>query len=179
MSTIPKLNTIEAVAKVLHSGIGYEGYPELMNHIQLAESELESFSSWNNEKYTRNALFSSPYAELLLLCWEPGQESPIHTYKHNQGWIKILQGELFMQDVKLDEASLEITAGVFHTAKAGSLVHYDESTGYHQFVNKSDERCISLHLYVERVNTWKIFDKQSGSIGTYEPKCNKYFMKED
>ena len=45
MSTIPKLNTIEAVAKVLHSGIGYEGYPELMNHIQLAESELESFSS--------------------------------------------------------------------------------------------------------------------------------------
>lgn len=179
MSTLPELKTIESVAKILHSGSGYDGYPELMKNIELAESELDSFCSWSKENYTRNALFSSPYAELILICWESGQHSPIHTYEGNQGWIKILKGELFMQDFRVDEDSLTITDGIIHTAKTGDMVHYDDSMGYHQFINKSDKRCISLHLYVERVNTWKTFDKSSRKIGTYKPGCDKYFLKED
>jgi hypothetical protein len=45
--------------------------------------------------YTRN-LIATDYTSytLMLLCWNPGRESPIHNHPCNGCWLKVLQGSI-------------------------------------------------------------------------------------
>ena len=46
----------------------------------LNEAEFEKYATWNQESYTRNCIARTDTYELILLCWEKKQETPIHEH---------------------------------------------------------------------------------------------------
>eukprot|EP00536_Pseudo-nitzschia_multiseries_P013516 jgi/Psemu1/211857/e_gw1.580.5.1 len=64
--------------------------------------DLPPFSAWKpyarsdaSKPYTRNLVATdhSTYA-LLVLCWNPGQRSPVHDHPCDGCWLSVLDGEL-------------------------------------------------------------------------------------
>src|SRR5215510_7772048 len=46
-------------------------------------SELEQYIHFTNERYARNLVYKCPEFECLVLCWRPGQRSPIHDHANS------------------------------------------------------------------------------------------------
>ena len=109
--------------------------------------------------YTRN-LIASDYETytLLLLCWNPGQESPIHDHPCDGCWLKVLQGNV--RECRYDSTTLQCYSDErFHKGEIGYI--YD-SMGYHKVGNPSPSTpAITLHVYAppfQRCRIWRIQD---------------------
>ena len=68
-------------------------FTSILHSTKLLKSEFEENSSWSQECYTRNCITENERFELLLLCWEEGQYTPIHDHGGEECWVKIIAGE--------------------------------------------------------------------------------------
>lgn len=51
---------------------------------------------WSNKTYTRTLLDSgNDHYNLMLLCWGPGQKSPIHNHPNSHCFMKTLKGDVY------------------------------------------------------------------------------------
>lgn len=133
----------------------------IMINIDIPESEFEPYYSWNAEKYTRNVLARTPNCELMLICWENGQESTIHDYDKIEAWVHPISGKLKEERFRLaSDKKLE---------KIGSSIlrkddyHYLDKPIIHKFTNVNEGRSVSLHLYAEPVDKWTIYELDGSS----------------
>ncbi len=84
-------------------------------------------------------LYRSPESEILLVCWEPGQESSTHDHGSSESIVHVLQGSLIANP-------------------GGRLIREREMVitprgAIHQLVNSSSSRAVSLHVYSPRLHT--------------------------
>ena len=125
--------------------------------------------------YTRNLITTDHETfTLLLLCWNPGRESPIHDHPCDGCWVKVLQGQV--QECRYDDydpeenitpssasASNEFPMKTLQCIsdeiyKGGELSYITDSMGYHKVGNPSGTiPAVSMHLYsppFQNCRTW-------------------------
>jgi len=61
---------------------------------QYNETDWQKYEIYNDEKYNKNIVCSSDYADLYIICWKKNQESKIHDHSDNGCSMKILKGKL-------------------------------------------------------------------------------------
>ena len=59
---------------------------------ELNLGDLAPYARFGLFRYRRNPLFTTPALQAMLLCWRPGQESPIHDHRGSACAVKILSG---------------------------------------------------------------------------------------
>jgi len=96
-----------------------------------------------NKQYTRN-LISTDHETytLLLLCWNPGQESPIHDHPCDGCWLKVLVGGI--QEIRYD-TKLNPVSQI--DCRAGEISYITNNLGYHKVGNPTRTPAVTLHLY--------------------------------
>jgi cysteine dioxygenase len=135
-------------------------YTDIFASIELPPSVFEDCRSWSNDSYTRNCIVENEKFELILLCWEKGQITPIHDHGGEECWVKIIEGELKETIYKVDEAG-ELKAGKSTISKAGDISYMIDFMGCHRLENLSDSRSMSLHLYAKPIRNCNTFDESS------------------
>lgn len=142
------------------------GYFEVLQRMDIAESEFEKYLTWNDDKYTRNCLARTDDFELMLVCWEEEQQSRIHDYGDAMAWVHPVSGCLKEERYLLSNNGTGLIKISSLTLKAGefSFVH---KTGIHQYMNNYESRAVSLHLYVKPITTRKIYDCSEGFCKTW------------
>lgn len=130
-------------------------------NVEEQQGDLSKFAHFDPSKnYTRNLISTDgKLYTLLLLCWNPGKESPIHDHPCDGCWMKTCQGSVRERRYKKkkktgdkdsddddDDGMLEC---VFDTVYNDSeLAYIRDSMGYHKVGNPSlTKRSITLHLY--------------------------------
>jgi cysteine dioxygenase len=149
------------------------GYVEILKAINLPKSEWEVYSSWKENRYTRNCISSCDDYELLLLCWQKEHESPIHNYDFQEGWIKVLSGELIIESYAVDRDERCATKKDKLVLKEGETTYLNDSMGFHKVSNASDGNTVSLHLNIGPVKKWEVFRSCRQSLETVEPILDK------
>mmetsp|Transcript_9581 Transcript_9581/g.14027 ORF Transcript_9581/g.14027 Transcript_9581/m.14027 type:complete len:222 (+) Transcript_9581:75-740(+) len=147
----------------------------LFGRLVLDKEEWERFSYFDNAKnYTRNLVSTDgEYFTLLLLCWNPGKESPIHDHPCDGCWMHVCEGSVKEVQYAKDEGtdSLKCTADKVFTE--GENAYIDDFIGYHKVGNpSSSQRAVTLHLYsppIEKCNIW--FDPSNASKPTKSCVC--------
>lgn len=138
-------------------------FTDIIHSINLPSSAFEPFCSWSNKSYTRNCIVENEKFELILLCWEKGQLTPIHDHGGEECWVKIIQGEFKETIYKLNET------GELHTvktsiSKTGDTSYMIDFMGCHRLENKHNGRSMSLHLYAKPIKNCQLFDENSGKF---------------
>lgn len=151
------IENIEQLKKNLNLGPGHGGYNDLFESIKLPKSEWEKFCTWKDNRYTRNCITSCDSYELLLMCWDKEQHSPIHNFSFQEGWIKVLEGELTIQSYEMDRDKNCCHKKDTLVVTAGESTYLNDDMGFHQVINSSAEKTISLHLNIEKVEEWEVF----------------------
>lgn len=87
---------------------------KLFSRLDLNEPELKEYAlSEPCKNYTRNlvATDNETYT-LLLLCWNPGKQSPIHDHPCDGCWVRVVEGSVTETRYEMNENdnSLKVTS---------------------------------------------------------------------
>lgn len=67
---------------------------ELMGGRPIRESDWRARVQFRDDKYARHSIFRTGLFDVILLCWKPGQVSPVHNHQGNSGWVRVLRGRM-------------------------------------------------------------------------------------
>ena len=146
---------------------------EVLSGASLTESEMERYRHFRADKYCRNQLARTPDFDVLLLCWEPGQETRVHDHSGQCGWVRVLEGAI--EEVAYEMApleSVEVPEGCSTAAcrlressralvPAGPAVaRVDPVRAIHKLGNPPErgERTVTLHVYSKPHDSCMTYD---------------------
>lgn len=139
--------------------------------ILLDPEEFREYEFWDPDQYTRNSIMQSGSYELLLMCWESGQNTPIHNHGGEECWIYMLSGQLHEEIYTRDEK------GRFHLSQTmsndpGSISYMNDGLGWHRIQNKRTTRAVSLHLYSKPITSCQVYNEATGRLEERFPRLN-------
>lgn len=145
---------------------------DVMSNTHIPRAEFERYYSWRDDKYARNVISRNDTYEVLLICWEKGQSSPIHDFNAQEAWIHPIEGVLREERFKInvDDDRLERVSNVLLGTDEFS---YMNQVGIHRYSNAYSARSVSLNIYRKPVTEWRIYDEgksDSTVMETWEDK---------
>jgi cysteine dioxygenase len=140
-----------------------------MNEVQLTLEDLRPYIAFKPGTYTRHLVLRTPHAELLVLCWRPGQRTPIHDHNGSYGTVRVCEGVMWETMFALDEADKLY----YQTARewtCGGVTGADVPD-IHQLGNPevSGRDLITLHLYAPPLGVLNTYRVGSSVVGHYTP----------
>lgn len=130
--------------KSIEPGAFDDPVARLFRHSDLPPQVWQKYAFFDrNKPYTRN-LISTDHETytLLLLCWNPEQESPIHDHPCDGCWLQVLEGGI--REVRYDR-QLNRTSEIDYPE--GGLSYITDHVGYHKVGNPTEKPAVTLHLY--------------------------------
>ena len=154
------IKTVDELIEVLENSTTEGNYLRTMQSINIPISEFEKYYTWNPDAYTRNCLLKTDHFELLLICYEKGQETPIHDFDSQQAWINTVQGKIKEWQLRIaqDGKSLEQLSSITIGCEDYSFMN---KVGIHQYKNVYEARSVSLNLYSKPIESWTQYDKNA------------------
>jgi quercetin dioxygenase-like cupin family protein len=101
---------------------------------------LQALKEFQENHYARNLVFRSDNVEILVVCWKPGQGSPIHGHGPSDGLMIILEGEITNTTYTADGRKIT-------TVWSEGDVGHTPVGAQHEVKNTSDRDVVSLHIY--------------------------------
>lgn len=135
-------------------------FNDIMRSMEVPISTFENYCSWSSNSYTRNCIVDNEKFELILLCWEKGQVTPIHDHGGEECWVRIIEGD-FKETIYEENEFGELSAVKSTIARTGDITYMIDFMGFHSLENLSNKRSMSLHLYAKPIRNCKVFDKNS------------------
>ena len=138
----------------------------LLGGVSVGADELRPHVGFKEGTYARHRVHLSEHAELLVLCWRPGQRTPIHDHAGSSGAVRVLRGVMW-------ETLFEMGASEGLRYKSGREWTPGHVTGadvpdIHQLGNPdvSGQDLVTLHLYappLTSLNVYKVGRAESTS----------------
>src|ERR1043165_4243338 len=140
-----------------------------MNRVQITADDLRPFRFFKQGTYARHRVFRNGFAELLVLCWKPGQRTPIHDHNGSYGAVRVCEGVMWETVFALnDERKLYYKSGrEWHVGEATTA----DVPDIHQIGNPevSGQELVTLHLYAPPLGVLHTYKVGSSEVGYYSP----------
>lgn len=153
METIAVDQFVAGLCAISEKEFAHTVYDYVKSH-PVDERSLEPYLFFSANNYTRNLIFKNDLFELLAICWERGQASPIHNHHGQNCWMAMPVGKLRVQNfrvVKQDDRTghceLEPTDIYEIQRLVPTRVNRDEPIHRVMNVPEFHQRAVSLHLY--------------------------------
>ncbi len=177
----PKVVSVGDVVETLR---GFESEPftrdrilDFLSGVEVERASLEPYAHFSPDRYTRNLVHADDVFELMVLCWQPGQRTPIHSHNGQLGWMVTVRGALAVVEYKYvgcnapqnqQVSGLDCLAGateihldrgpVHECAPGGPVATVDKTHTIHQVVVQGREPAVSLHLYSRPIESCVAYD---------------------
>lgn len=151
-----------------------QGVGALMKRLKLPKDELSPFTSWSDDKYTRNGLFNNGIIEVIALCWKPGQATPIHGHGGQKCWVYQVEGAV--QEKRFEWDGAHLLQAEIETLNQGAFCYIDDDMGYHLIENNSAESAVSLHFYAAPIKQCEVFNEDKNKFESKDLEYD-FFMK--
>ena len=151
MDFIYTLNSLVSLLEVTP----IKGYPTIMKSMCLHQDEFLPYENWKKEGYTRNCIARNSRFELVLLCWNAGDATPIHDHDGQKCWVYQIKGSI--SEKRYEYANEQLIERLRTTLNPGKLTYMDDTMGFHSLVNESEERATTLHVYMNPIDSCEYF----------------------
>ena len=164
-----KITNIEVLLEKLDPNYkDVDQYTDIMSSLALSREHLKEYCKWKDQFYTRNLVKKTKAYELIVLCWEPRQGSPVHNHQGQDCWMYVVSGKMIEVQYHCkknnDTDSWEVKEGDHISCISGNTRYINDDICLHKIVNATDERAITLHLYSYPIETCNIYCCQTGKV---------------
>jgi cysteine dioxygenase len=137
--------------------------------VRVTSDDLRPFRFFKQGTYARHRIFRNEFAELLFLCWRPGQRTPVHDHNGSYGAVRVCEGVMWETVFALNQSrqlyyqrGREWTAGEVTAADVPDI---------HQIGNPeiSGQDLVTLHLYAPPLGVLNTYKVGSAEVGHYSP----------
>lgn len=163
---------IDALVRSLHDefGGGARGgrIAELLGEYARTSEDWRPFAFFSDQHYTRNLVALEPRFELMVLCWGPGQESPIHNHEGQDCWMAVLAGGV--EEVRYPMPSANATGPLRSRGaqrfSAGQVAFIRDEMGLHLVrpLRASPSGGVTLHLYAAPYDECNCYCPDTGRV---------------
>lgn len=134
-----------------------EEYKSFGKDIVIPLEEFIDYIHFNEDFYTRNCIKRTDDYELILLCWEKGQSTPIHCHNDQECWVHVLMGEF--EEKRFVEKKGNMIQDHQLNLEKEKISYMNDDMGYHSLENMAKGRSVSLHLYMEPIEECKVYNE--------------------
>ena len=144
----------------------FEEINALLAGVEVGANELRPYVGFKEGTYARHRVHLGDHAEVLVLCWRPGQRTPIHDHAGSFGAVRVLRGVMWETLFEMGESEgLRYDSGREWTP--GHVTGADVPD-IHQLGNPdvSGQDLVTLHLYsppLASLNVYKVGRRESTS----------------
>ena len=141
----------------------------LVERTRISETELQPYLGFKAGNYCRHRVMRNEFVEMLVLCWKPGQRTPIHDHNGSHGAVFVHEGIMWETTFNYDaEAGLAYKA--HRELRDGGLTG-SELPDIHQLGNPdvSGQDLITIHIYAPPLGVLKTYKLGSSTIDLYTP----------
>jgi cysteine dioxygenase len=168
---------IENLSKAL---ITKQAIADLVLRYRIRDEDLARHKSWNPAKHTRNLIFRNQMIELMLICWQPGAVTPLHTHNGQLGWMVVVEGTIRVENYRMKRCNkpenqqvvgIDCVAGATEIEMEplntetvmpwSALNTVDKTQTIHRIVNPpGNGPAVSLHIYSQPIDSCVVFDME-------------------
>jgi cysteine dioxygenase len=143
-----------------------EKYDQIIRATKLDINSVSRYCNFSSKFYCRNLIHKDANFELMLVCWDEGQFSPLHDHNGQHGWMLIMQGCLLEELYGSPQDILNGDVVVSKTRKLnlGDISYITDDIACHKISNAVPSRSVSLHLYSKPVASCHRYDPRSGEF---------------
>lgn len=153
MDNITSLNRLIEVLK--HSDA--ENYVSIAKSMDIPASDFIKYAHWKADGYARNCIIKTPNFELILICWNGNDITPIHCHNEQKCWVYMVDGEMTEIRFKQNNAG-DLSECNKLEMVPGNLTYMHDSMGFHLLKNTSEQKAMTLHLYMKPIDTCNVFN---------------------
>ena len=141
----------------------------LFERTRISADDLQPYLGFKAGNYCRHRVMRNDFVEMLVLCWKPGQRTPIHDHNGSHGAVFVYEG--IMWETTFD---YDMDRGLAYKAhrelRDGGLTG-SELPDIHQLGNPdvSGEDLITIHIYAPPLGVLKTYKLGSSTIEQYTP----------
>ncbi len=140
----PKIYNLKNLTDTLNNKKDSVSYTEIFNKIQFGYKDIEHLCFWDPDNYSKINIEKHDDYELVLICWEKGQYSPVHNHDLDLACTYILKGELTEEIYSQTEEPV-LEKKIKHIQKNFSCLKKEDKKN-HRLINSFDGRSVSFHL---------------------------------
>ncbi len=141
----------------------------LVEQTEISADEIAPYLGFKTGNYSRHRVMKNEFVEMLVLCWKPGQRTPIHDHNGSHGSVFVHQGILWETIFDYDtETGLQYKS--HRELRAGGLTG-SEIPDIHQLGNPdvSGRDLVTIHIYAPPLGVLKTYKLGSSTIEQYTP----------
>jgi cysteine dioxygenase len=145
----------------------FEELSALLGGVEVSAEELRPYVSFKEGTYARHRVHLGEHAELLVLCWRPGQRTPIHDHAGSYGAVRVLRGVMWETVFEMGDDNEGLAYSSSREWRPGEVTGADVPD-IHQLGNPdvSGQDLVTLHLYappLASLNVYKVGRRESTS----------------
>jgi predicted metal-dependent enzyme (double-stranded beta helix superfamily) len=140
-----------------------------LGNVRVTDEDVRPFRFFKPGTYARHRVMRNDYVELLVLCWLPGQRTPIHDHNGSYGAVRVCEGVMWETSFALNETS-EL---YYRSAREWGKGEVTDASvpDIHQLGNPecSGQSLVTLHLYAPPLGVLNTYKVGSSEVGHYSP----------
>ncbi len=142
---------------------------QLIERTRISQAEVQPYLGLKAGNYSRHRVMRNEFVEMLVLCWKPGQRTPIHDHNGSHGAVFVHEGILWETTFEYD-AETGLAYKAHRELRAGGLTG-SEVPDIHQLGNPdvSGQDLITIHIYAPPLGVLKTYKLGSSTIDLYTP----------
>jgi cysteine dioxygenase len=134
----------------------------LMGKLSITRNDLNEYIKFNDDHYARNMVRLGPGYAALILCWQPGQASPIHDHSGSACGVRVIDGVLSetkysrASDGTLSKSETNVYPPTYVCGSFDADIHVirnDEPTG---------RGLITMHVYTPPLEQYHVYAPDTG-----------------
>ncbi len=140
-----------------------------LSTVEISHLDLQPYLGFKEGNYWRHRVCRNDAVEMLIICWRPGQKTPIHDHNGSHGVVRVQQGLMWETTFRFDEqqglcydTGRECPEGTVTGAGVPDI---------HQLGNPevSGRDLITVHVYAPPLGVLKTYKVGSSQVDLYTP----------
>lgn len=159
LSTVPMEAFLERLREIEQQGFATAGVQAYLQETLIEPASLQRYIFFRDDRYTRNLVFKNDAFELLVICWNIGQQAPVHGHEGERCWSRVEQGSLLLCNYR-EVSENPLVLRQIQAPYLGGRGHLDGPADIHSVANPRSamQPAVSLHLYSHPYDRCDIYD---------------------
>ena len=130
----------------------------------ISSQSLQQYIRFSEQRYARNLLANGPQFYALVMCWRPGQASPIHDHRGASCAVRVIEGVATETSFRRTVDGL-VETGVTSMQAGEVCGSFDDDI--HEIRNNGVANLVTLHIYSPYLDNINLYDRDSGEITVF------------